>query len=281
MVERTGAVGDARVEDAAVVRVNVVLWRAVQEHVHVGADVHVAHLQRACEREDERDELLLGRLLAYDLDVGFGSGRQAARERRVAVDVELEEMEEGVADKGDRAVDLGLDAVLELERFAGFLADGEGDPLELVVVGLDMLAGLPGGLLAFRTDAGLGDHGHGLSGDSRAPVHALDVDGRLVLVGRELVLVHGEDEWCQDGGGPREECGREHDEMDEWVACDQTMMQPSTLRREHRNNRVRDRRGQLTTQVSHCVVDIPGPLRCIETGVRVRVGLRGRVTCEP
>lgn len=69
VAERTGAVRNARVQHAAVVRSEMVLRRAVQQHVHVGADVHVAQLQRAGHGEDERDVLALGKLLADDLDV--------------------------------------------------------------------------------------------------------------------------------------------------------------------------------------------------------------------
>jgi len=54
--------------------------------------------------------------------------------------VELEKVEEWVVDHGDRAVELGLDAVVELERLAGFVAYGEGNPLDLVSSILYMLA---------------------------------------------------------------------------------------------------------------------------------------------
>jgi hypothetical protein len=106
--------------------------------------VHVAELQRAGQREDERDVLLVEQLLANDLDVRRRARGQAARERRIVVDVELEQVEEGVGDEGNRAVDLALDAVVELQRLAGFVAGREGDPLQLVVVQLDVLAGVTG-----------------------------------------------------------------------------------------------------------------------------------------
>lgn len=144
VAQRAGAVGDGRVEHAAVVVVHVVLGHAVQQHVHVRADVHVAELQRAGQREDERDVLLVEQLLANDLDVRRRARGQAARERRIVVDVELEQVEEGVGDEGNRAVDLALDAVVELQRLAGFVAGREGDPLQLVVVQLDVLAGVTG-----------------------------------------------------------------------------------------------------------------------------------------
>lgn len=55
------------------------------------------------------------------------------------MDVELEQVEEGVADHGDGAVLLALDAVVEFERGVGLVADWEGDPLDLVGFGiLDM-----------------------------------------------------------------------------------------------------------------------------------------------
>ena len=57
------------------------------------------------------------------------------------MDVEFEQVEEGVVDHGDRAVLFGLDAVVELEGRFGFFADGEGDPLDLVGGGFDVLAG--------------------------------------------------------------------------------------------------------------------------------------------
>lgn len=118
----------------------VVLRHAVQQHIHVRADVHVAELQRAGQGEYQRDVLLLGQLLANDLDVGGRPGGQAARERRVVVDVEFEQVEEGVGDERDGAVEFALDAVLELQRLAGFVAGREGDPLQLVVGQFDMLA---------------------------------------------------------------------------------------------------------------------------------------------
>lgn len=132
MAQRTGAVGDARVEDAAVVRADVVLGRAVQQHVHVRADMQVAHLQRAGERKHERHVLLLRQLLAHDFNVRLRSRGQPTRQRRVAVDVELEQVEEGVVDKGNGAVDFALDAVVELERLACLVAYREWRPDDFV-----------------------------------------------------------------------------------------------------------------------------------------------------
>jgi hypothetical protein len=59
------------------------------------------------------------------------------------VDIKLEEVEKRVVDHGDGAVELALDAVPELERFAGFFAYGERDPLDFVLVIFDVLARLP------------------------------------------------------------------------------------------------------------------------------------------
>jgi hypothetical protein len=50
-------------------------------------------------------------------------------------------VEEGIVDHGDGAVDLALDAVVELECLARLVAGGEGNPLNLVAGILDMLAG--------------------------------------------------------------------------------------------------------------------------------------------
>lgn len=144
MAQRTRAVGHGGIEHAAVVVMRVMLRHAVQQHVHVRADVQVAELQGARQREDQGDVLLLGQLLANDLDVGGRTGGQAARQRRIVVDVELEQVEEGIRDQRDGAVELALDAVLELQRLAGFVAGREGDPLQLVVGQFDVLAGVTG-----------------------------------------------------------------------------------------------------------------------------------------
>lgn len=104
----------------------------------------MAELQRAGERKHQRDVLGLGRLLAHRLDVGRGACGKTAGERRVGVDVELEQVKEWVGDHRDGAVLLSLDAVVELEGLVGLLAGGEGDPFDLVVFWvLDMLARFP------------------------------------------------------------------------------------------------------------------------------------------
>lgn len=132
VAQRTRAVGGAAVEHAAIVGVDVVFRGAVQQHVQVRADMHVAQLQGAGEGEDEGDELGIGGLLAHELDVGGRSRGETAGEGRIVVDVEFEKVEERVVDDGDGAVELGLDAVVEFEGFAGLVTYGEGYPLDLV-----------------------------------------------------------------------------------------------------------------------------------------------------
>jgi hypothetical protein len=182
VAQRAGAVGDGRVEYAAVMVVHVVLGHAVQQNIHVRADVHVAELQRAGEGEYQRDVLLLRQPLANDLDVRRGAGGQAARERRIVVDVELEQVEEGVGDEGDGAIDLALDAVVELQRLSGLVAGREGDPLQLVVGQFDVFAGvtrileLASGFISSLTS---------FCCNSRASVHALHMDGRAIMIRRQ------------------------------------------------------------------------------------------------
>lgn len=110
------------------------LRRAVQQNVEVRADVHMAGLQGACEREHERNVLLLLGLFTNIFQVRWRTGGKAAGERGVGVDVELEEMEEGIGHHADCAVYLGLDAVVKLEGLFRLVALGEGDPFDLVVV---------------------------------------------------------------------------------------------------------------------------------------------------
>lgn len=145
MAQRAGAICDARIKDAAIVGSRVVLRGAVEEHVHVGANVHVARLEGAGEGEDERDVLLLGQLLADDFDMRRRASREATAQRCVAVDIEFEEVEEGIVDKRDGAVDLALDAVAELERPVGFVADGEGNPVDLVLGVFEVFASFSAG----------------------------------------------------------------------------------------------------------------------------------------
>jgi hypothetical protein len=72
--------------------------------------------------------------LADDGDDGRGPCGEAAGQRRIVVDVEFKKVEEGVRDGGDGAIDVGLDAILELKREAGLVAGREGDIFEVVTV---------------------------------------------------------------------------------------------------------------------------------------------------
>lgn len=174
MAHGAGTVRNSRVEHARVVVVDMVLGDRVQQHIHVRANVHVAQLQGAGHGKHERHVFLLGRRLADDGNLGARTGRQAARERRVVVDVELEEVEEGVRHHGDGAVDFAFDAVVEFERAVGFLAGWKRDPLELVVF-LNVFAGFSAeGLL--EGCCCLQTHGTDRGGGSlRAAIHAFDV----------------------------------------------------------------------------------------------------------
>jgi hypothetical protein len=112
----------------------------------------MAQLQCPRQGKHERYVLLGGQLLADNLDMGRRTGGQSAGKGGVAVDVELEQVEEGIADKVDGAVDLALGAVVELEGFAGLVADGEGDPVELVVCLFNVFAGVTGDCLSVSLD---------------------------------------------------------------------------------------------------------------------------------
>ncbi len=140
--QRARAVRRGAVENPRIVEVAVVLRGAVQEHVHVRADVHVAELERPGQRKDQRDILGDVVLAAHGLGVRRRSLGEAAGQRGVAVDVELEEVEERIRHHVNRAILLALDAVVELERLARLVADGKGDPLDLVRRVLDVLARL-------------------------------------------------------------------------------------------------------------------------------------------
>lgn len=118
----------------------VVLRHAVQEHVHVRANVQVAQLEGAGEGEDERDVFLHVGLLADGLNVRRGSGWETAGERCVVVDEELEEVKEWIGDHGDGAIDFAFVSVLKLEGLVGFFAGGEGDPFDFVIGVFNMFA---------------------------------------------------------------------------------------------------------------------------------------------
>lgn len=111
------------------------------------------------------------------------SRRQPAGKRRVAVNVELEEMEEGIGHEGDRAVDLTLSAVVELERLVGFVADGERDPLDLVLFVFDMLASCSDTEEGTQVVSPRNVTTRTRNGsDSRAAIHAFDVDGSAIVI---------------------------------------------------------------------------------------------------
>lgn len=116
------------------------------------------------------------------------------------MDVELEEVEERVVDEGDGAVDLALGAVVELERLARLVADGEGDPLDLVVGVFQVLARLTGPQC--QRDVLWARPHRGTEGGLRAAVHALDLDGGAIVVRRQRILV---DTCDASGQGAQEE----------------------------------------------------------------------------
>ncbi len=145
MRQRTRAVRRPAVQHPAIMLMQMMLWSTMQQHIHVRADVHVAQLQCPRQGKNQWYVLLLRRLLANYLDMRWWTGRKPTGQGRVAVDVELEEVEEGVGDDGDGAVLLAFDAVVELKRLVGFLADGEGDPLDFVRFVFDVFAGFSAG----------------------------------------------------------------------------------------------------------------------------------------
>lgn len=126
--------------------------RRVHQHVHARGDVQVAQLQRTRQRDHHGRINIAQTALAVRLfrrallelilqSAGReGLGGYAAGERRVVVDVELEQVEERVVDEVDRAVDLLLHAEEELQRPAGLVACREGDVGELACGVGDVLA---------------------------------------------------------------------------------------------------------------------------------------------
>jgi hypothetical protein len=82
-------------------RMEMVLGRRMQEEVEMGGYVEVAELQCAGESEDQGHVFLPefggeGLVVVGWVDVCWWARGYAAGERRVVVDVEFEEVEEGV-----------------------------------------------------------------------------------------------------------------------------------------------------------------------------------------
>lgn len=93
------------------------------------------------------------------------------------MDVELEQVEERVADEVDGAVDLTFRAVVEFERSTGFVADGKGDPLDLMFLVFDMFARFtttnPVSIFSMSS----------VSWENlRAAIHALYMDGSAIVI---------------------------------------------------------------------------------------------------
>lgn len=118
----------------------MVFRRAVQQNIHVCADMDVAQLQRAGEGKNKRDVFARGGFLADDFDFCGWPRRNAAGQRRIGVDVEFEEMEEGVVNHGDCAVDFAFFTVVELEGSACFVAGRKGFPFNLVLFVFEVFA---------------------------------------------------------------------------------------------------------------------------------------------
>lgn len=130
------------------------LWGRVNQHVHARSDVQVAQLQSAGQGNYHGSVNIAQAALTVRLFcrpflefILQSAGRErfrryAAGQWRIVVDVELEQMEERVVDKVDRAVDLLFHAEEELERTAGFVARWEGDVGQLACSVGDVLAGI-------------------------------------------------------------------------------------------------------------------------------------------
>lgn len=109
----------------------------MHQHIHARGNVQVAELQRASQRDYHRrvdvtqTALTIGLLRCSLLEFIFQyAGRErlrgyAAGQGSVVVDVELQQVEERVIDKVDRAIDVLFYAKEELERTASFVAGRE------------------------------------------------------------------------------------------------------------------------------------------------------------
>jgi hypothetical protein len=84
----------------------VVFGSRVEEDVEVCRDMEMRELQRACKGEYEWNKFLLeGGSVGGGVNVCWWAGGDAAGEGSVVVDVEFEEVEEGVCYQGDGAVE--------------------------------------------------------------------------------------------------------------------------------------------------------------------------------
>lgn len=130
------------------------LGRRVDENIHARRNVQMAQLQRTSQRDDHGSVYLAQAALAICilcsalLELIFQRagrerlGRYAASQRRVVVNVELQQMKERVIDEIDCAVDVLFHAKEELERAAGFIASREGDVRQLTCSVGDVFAGV-------------------------------------------------------------------------------------------------------------------------------------------
>lgn len=115
----------------------------MHEHIQTRTNMQMAQLQRPRQRDNHRRIHLAQRTLPIRMvfralriffDKGAGGqgfGGDATGQRRVVVDVELEQVEEGVVDEVQGAVDVLFHAEEEFEGAAGFVAGEGGDVGEL------------------------------------------------------------------------------------------------------------------------------------------------------
>jgi len=121
------------------------------------------------------------------------------------VHVELEQVEERVADEWDGTVELRFDAIVELERLARLFACREGCPLDFVRCILEVFARLSEALgryeISYPLLCCLREYGEG---SIRVPSHALDLDGGAIVVGgrsNALMLIAADARREQGDGG--------------------------------------------------------------------------------
>jgi hypothetical protein len=121
-------------------RMRMVFRRAMQQDIHLGADMNMAQLQRSSQSKHHGNVLPWGSLFADDFDFGGWTGRNAAGQGRIGVDVEFEKVEKGIVDHGDCAVDFAFFSVVEFKGTTGFVACWEGFPFDFVFFVFDMFA---------------------------------------------------------------------------------------------------------------------------------------------